>query len=169
MNIKIVRNLLDKQTHKAVWEHAHLHDWSYGQKSKASDRQQFFIKYFPKEDVTIQKLWSRIQKKLNLKACTVSRAYANGQVACQDGGIHFDDNREDTLTALYYPNPIWKPEWNGETVFYTSKGEIEKAISYYPNQLVVFDSTLLHSSRAPSILFPDIRVTIAFKLVDVQK
>lgn len=63
---------------------------------------------------------------------------------------------------LYYPNLEWKREWGGETMFYTMDNkEIEMAVEYRPNRLVVFDGEHPHSVRPPTSHAPFFRFTLS--------
>lgn len=104
-------------------------------------------------------------EKLAGRKLRVLRQYANGHTYGLGGQPHRDDDREGTFTLLYYPMPVWKPEWQGETVFHDEiTGEIELSISPRPNRAVFFDARIPHAGRAPSRSCPALRVTVAFKL-----
>lgn len=92
------------------------------------------------------------------------RQYANGHTYGQGGRPHRDDERSDTYTLLYYPVPEWRPEWEGETVFYDQRGEIARTVMPATNRAIVFDSRLSHAVRPPSRFFGGLRITVAFKL-----
>jgi SM-20-related protein len=92
------------------------------------------------------------------------RQYANGHTYGLGGQPHTDDARPGTFTLLYYPMPVWLPEWEGETLFYDLQGELIGGVKPAPNRAVLFDSRIPHCGRAPGRACPALRVTVAFKL-----
>ena len=65
----------------------------------------------------------------------------------------------DGKSLLYYMNNKWDRDWGGETLFCNSDNEIELAVEFKPNRVVVFDSHLYHRSSPPSIKSNAIRMT----------
>jgi hypothetical protein len=75
---------------------------------------------------------------------------------------HFPHNHDDELIVLYYVNTGWRPEWHGETIFYSEDlSEIELALPYTPGRVVVFDATIPHSYRPQSTIADHYRFTLA--------
>jgi hypothetical protein len=73
------------------------------------------------------------------------------------------------LTALYYCNLHWNREYGGETFFYSDDlTEISKVVEYIPNRLVIFDGTIPHTAKQPTIAAPYGRYTLAVKLTKVN-
>ena len=71
---------------------------------------------------------------------------------------------------LYYPNLEWRREWGGETMFYTMNNkEIERAVEYKPNRLVVFDGERPHSVRPPTAHSPFLRFTLSMFFTQDKK
>ena len=87
---------------------------------------------------------------------------ANGQTSGQYGTPHVDDGE---YTLLYYPNPDWNFEWQGNLNFLDLDHEIGKIISYKPNRLVCFPADMVHYADPPSIKFNGLRISLAYKLV----
>jgi hypothetical protein len=59
-------------------------------------------------------------------------------------------------------NVGWRPEWHGETLFYSEDlSEIELALPYTPGRVVVFDATIPHSYRPQSTIADHYRFTLA--------
>jgi hypothetical protein len=66
---------------------------------------------------------------------------------------------------LYYVNMEWREGWHGETLFYSDDKEaIERAISYVPGQVVVFDASIPHVLRPQSHSCDKYRFTFALML-----
>ncbi len=94
----------------------------------------------------------------------VLRSYINVYNLSTYLSTHSDDQREDTITFLYYANPNWHPDWGGETVFYNSEhDEIIKSVVPKPGRIAMFKSTIPHASRPPTIVADQQKFTIAIK------
>lgn len=75
---------------------------------------------------------------------------------------HFPHHHDNELIVLYYVNVGWRPEWHGETLFYSEDlSEIELALPYTPGRVVVFDATIPHSYRPQSTIADHYRFTLA--------
>ena len=94
----------------------------------------------------------------------VTQLYANGHTYGMGGSLHRDDGRPGAYTLLYYPNPEWQEEWDGQTLFYDEAGEIALSVRIRPNRAVYFDSRVWHRGTAPSRLCTGLRVSVAYKL-----
>lgn len=68
------------------------------------------------------------------------------------------------LTALWYLNAQWDPEWGGETLFFSDDGDARFVVSPRPGRLVVFDGTIRHVGRPPNRNCHASRYTFAIKL-----
>lgn len=65
-------------------------------------------------------------------------------------------------TLLYYPNPQWKEEWAGETLFFNEEvSEVVYTSIYKPGRVIIFDGGIPHSLRPQSKLAPQYRLTFA--------
>jgi hypothetical protein len=64
---------------------------------------------------------------------------------------HTDANIEGGKTFLYYANCEWNKNWGGETLFCNNKGELEIAVEFKPNRIVVFDNYIEHKSAPLSL------------------
>lgn len=94
----------------------------------------------------------------------IERAYINVYFLSTPTAVHADDQKDKRVTFLYYANPVWLPDWAGETVLYTRDGkEITQAVLPAPGRIAIFDSTQPHASRPPSILAQAPKFTIAIK------
>ena len=76
--------------------------------------------------------------------------------------IHKDEGF--AMTAVYFANPQWHPDWLGETLFYEDDGaEVRSAVTPAPGRLLIFDSLIAHRGGVPSRLCWYPRVTVASK------
>ncbi len=70
---------------------------------------------------------------------------------------------EPGVTSVYFVNPDWSDDWQGEMVFYDRDGEAHSMVSPHPGRVVTFSGGLLHRGGVPSRLCPEARLSIAFK------
>jgi len=84
------------------------------------------------------------------------------------GGVHQDSA---DVTALIYGNPIWHINWGSETIFtdsYSKDSEIIASIIPKPGRLVVFDSKIPHTGRAPNPAYVNHRFSVAYNFNKIQ-
>lgn len=71
--------------------------------------------------------------------------------------IHRDAGTD--LTALYYANPEWHPDWLGETLIYDQmESEVLAAVTPIPGRMLIFKSTIPHRVGVPSRTCSIVRV-----------
>lgn len=76
--------------------------------------------------------------------------------------VNFIHVHHGQVVLLYYPNLDWKPEWYGETLFYSEDGaSVSWAGAYTPGRVLLFDGEIPHSIRPQSSLAPHYRFTVA--------
>lgn len=106
-----------------------------------------------KEILEQSEAWKLIKDK------EVDRATINLSTPSDTNFIHTHKN---TLTAIYYVNLDWKPEWSGETLFYSEDlKDIVFASPYTPNRLIIADGEIPHTIRVQSDSAPHYRFTFA--------
>jgi hypothetical protein len=100
---------------------------------------------------------------------TDQRAYVNCSVYGDAYYIHRDcAAHERHVTALYYANLEWQPDWGGETIYYNDDEDAEFAISPRPGRLVIARGAVLHRGNVPSRSCYEERYTLAYKLNSVS-
>ena len=105
-----------------------------------------------------------IADKHGLGNLEILRSYINVYNMTTHLSAHSDDQQDDTFTFLYYANPIWHPDWGGETVFYDEKQEeIIQSVIPKAGRISVFTSTIPHASRPPTISAQQQKFTVAIK------
>ena len=108
---------------------------------------------------------NKIETLFDVKLET-QRMYLNGQAHGQCGSIHVDNNSDEEVeyvTAVYYANDEWSPEYGGFTVILEEDKSI-KYISYpEPNSLIIFNSKLPHIGLEPTTHCRTQRITMAQK------
>jgi hypothetical protein len=93
------------------------------------------------------------------------RAYVNCSVYGDGYYSHRDcATHEHHVTALYYANLDWHPDWGGETIYYNDEEDAELAVMPRPGRLVVARGALLHRGCVPTRICYDERYTLAYKL-----
>eukprot|EP00927_Polykrikos_kofoidii_P062972 TRINITY_DN57786_c0_g1_i1.p1 TRINITY_DN57786_c0_g1~~TRINITY_DN57786_c0_g1_i1.p1 ORF type:complete len:289 (-),score=39.16 TRINITY_DN57786_c0_g1_i1:69-935(-) len=99
----------------------------------------------------------------NCKPLDVYRIYTNSVMYGDVAFPHRDSCDENHITVIVYPNPEWKCEFGGETIFYDESGEIAAAIEPRPGRVAIFQGCIMHKGSPPSRLFWGARYTTAFK------
>jgi SM-20-related protein len=93
------------------------------------------------------------------------RAYVNCSVHGDGYYLHRDcPAREPHVTALYYANLEWLPDWGGETIFYNDEEEAEIVVTPRPGRLVIARGAVLHRGTVPTRVCYEQRYTLAYKL-----
>lgn len=106
-----------------------------------------------KEMLEQSEVWDLLKEK------TIDRATVNLSTPSDTNFIHTHKN---TLSAIYYVNLDWKPEWSGETLFYSEDlKDIIFASQYTPGRLILADGEIPHTIRAQSDSAPHYRFTFA--------
>ena len=95
------------------------------------------------------------------RALRLERVHANSHLFGDHQNPHPDI--DPGVTALYYANPEWQADWQGETIFYDAKGEPMSAVAPLPGRLAVFDGGMLHRGGVPSRTCFAARLSVAFK------
>jgi Rps23 Pro-64 3,4-dihydroxylase Tpa1-like proline 4-hydroxylase len=110
----------------------------------------------------ISDLWRKLKAE-HLQGHALVRCYANAHTFGVEGYPHVDSRKPGNYTTIVYINPIWKPEWAGETVFLNDAGDIFQAVLPKPGRITIFDGRVTHAARGLSRICPAMRVTLMFK------
>jgi hypothetical protein len=164
---KVIERLASDALHLSVWQACMEKRWYFGNQSVTEQAAIPFWKMDLDHVPALDQLWQQSRSVCEqITGCSlkVVRQYANGHTYGLGGRPHTDDAREGAFTLLYYPMPVWRPEWEGETLFFDNNGDVLTGVAPTPNRAVLFDSRLLHAGRAPSRYCGGLRVTVAFKL-----
>jgi len=167
MIFKIVEDLAPPDLHRAVWANCMEKKWYFGNQSVDFAPDIPFWKMDLEQSEPANRLWllaKPVCEEIAGHALRVIRQTANGQTYGQNGRRHVDDAREGCPTLIYYPMPQWNPDWEGETLFFNSYGDVLAGVMPLPNRAVLFDGRLSHAGRAPSRHCKGLRVSVAFKL-----
>lgn len=85
-------------------------------------------------------------------------------------GIHVDAPYfvEDNQTVLVYLNPVWDPQWGGETIFFDEDLDAREIVQPRPGRVLIFDGRIPHTGRPPEPKFMFNRYIIAYKYMDME-
>lgn len=166
-DIQVVDNFLSTEELNKVLHKSENFHWKYGHSSKPVG-----IKFWNCKLNDDEFFKTHILKKIEKcfkKKFIIKRVYANGQTYGLDGDYHIDDSDIDTYTFLLYVSNITKENVNsfdGYTLFKKDN----KVICVEPilNRCVLFKSNILHKAMAPSRSANMLRITIAFKLIEIK-
>jgi Rps23 Pro-64 3,4-dihydroxylase Tpa1-like proline 4-hydroxylase len=160
-SIKVYDNFFDEVTREDIFDYLQRPKWSL---TGGSEGNKFWhMDNLEEEEYFSNYLFEEIKEELDkVKNYNILRVYANGQTSGQYGTPHVDDGE---YTLLYYPNPDWNFEWQGNLNFLNLDHEIGKIISYKPNRLVCFPANMIHYADPPSMKFNGLRISLAYKLV----
>jgi SM-20-related protein len=116
-------------------------------------------------DPFLRGLRQTVERLFPAEQFTDQRAYVNCSVYGDGYYIHRDcAAHEPHVTALYYANLEWKPDWGGETIYYNDEEDTELAIMPRPGRLVIARGALLHRGNVPTRACHEERYTLAYKL-----
>jgi Rps23 Pro-64 3,4-dihydroxylase Tpa1-like proline 4-hydroxylase len=119
-------------------------------------------------DPFLRRLRQTVEMLFPNEQFTDQRAYFNCSVYGDAYYIHRDcAAHERHVTALYYANLEWQPEWGGETIYYNDDEDAEFAITPRPGRLVIARGALLHRGNVPTRGCYEQRYTLAYKLNSV--
>ena len=155
--IEIFDNFFPRDIKLEIFNSLQRPKWSL---TGGSNFQRFWhMENLEEEEYFSKFLFQKICNKLE-RSYRFIRIYANGQTAGQCGTPHTDDGE---FTFLYYPNPEWRVEYQGHLMF-LEHSEICKTVVYKSNRAVLFPAKMKHYADAPNRMFPDLRISLAYKL-----
>lgn len=181
-DVKINDNLVPAPLRRRITALMRLPIWAYGWTSNpGQDRFCFWHAHFAGGDwqarqscepellgtpelAAIADLWLAL-KRGPLRGHEPLRVYANSQTFGLEGYVHTDSkDTRNYFSTIYYPMAVWRPDWAGETLFYSrDRTEIVTSVTPRPGRAVTFPGAMPHCARAPSRDCPELRTTIVFK------
>jgi hypothetical protein len=138
--------------------------WSFHGRS-VDDGFTFWYKHLTDNKFFSEYMFEKV-RALTGKNFDIERIYANGQSHGMPGSLHQDNPANNAYTFLYYANPRWDITWGGETVFYENNQEYGSVL-YVPNSAILFKGSLFHAGLEPTRHMSGLRVTVAFKLLEI--
>ena len=169
--IKKFNDFLSQDDIDTIRKKIMTNNWMYGHKSKPNDNYSFWaMNKLPLDTFFSHTLFNKI-KKITGNNLAFNDIYFNGHTAGLFGYEHVDSKgvlNTSEVTFLIYCNSEWKSEWGGYTAF--KKDEDDYEIIYpKPWSAVYFQADITHHATPISIAFNDLRVTLAYKLIDLDK
>ena len=105
-----------------------------------------------------------IKQRLIDAELRLRRVYVNLSTAQDVYHYHCDSDINEDITLLYYFNPVWEPNWEGETHFGDEKAkEIIHSVSFIPGRVVTFSGSIPHKSSSPAFFAPEFRYVLTIK------
>ena len=182
--IDVFDDILDEQSHRALWDFLVAPGWKYGAYSdNAAGAPRYYYKHFAgysssgteardpagiAEELRanfppLYRMWRGIEQGI-LPGQWLSRCYANAMPPGVSGGIHRDSFEPAHLTLIYYPQLTWTPEEGGETLFFDeSETRVVGRLEPRPNRLAVFPGVIPHRAEPIAADSPANRITLMFK------
>jgi hypothetical protein len=82
---------------------------------------------------------------------------------------HADVSMGDSgVTVLYCANSTWDKDWGNEMLFASDKCEVEHAVAFKPNRVIIFDSSIPHKPTAISVDAPQYAYTFVAQFLDAK-
>ena len=141
--------IFDDKIYDVDWYYDYVKDlnYTYGeQDNKDTPPTGMVAELSTEKDVIYHKL-----SELYHDLCPVSdqynqidRAYVNAFAPRELPYYHTDG---DCITLLYYANPMWFPDWGGETKIIKYDREVF-AIAPVPGRIVIFNGSLRHTATS---------------------
>ena len=184
--IQVIDNFFSDEIHQEIYNLMIRPKWSF---TGGNDLSPFWHMDNLENEVYFNHfLFNLIQSKLD-KKFNILRIYANGQTAGQNGTAHPDNKTDEyrrDVTFLYYPNLKWRYSWGGHLVFLdevqgsymdvrkqyvlhdiTPSTKVSEIVTYVPNRAILFPSHIWHHSLEPNRSFNGLRISLAYKLVEI--
>ena len=167
--IFVVDNALDYSNQEALFNFCKnsLYSFGHGASSVSVTDMSRFICNLTAEELSrtgLDQLFRTLVKKYKKRDVHIDRSYINVYFPYTPTGMHTDDNDPDAISFLAYANPQWNLDWAGETQFFSSDlAQVEQSILPQGGRVIVFDSNIPHSARAPAVICPIPRFTVTIK------
>jgi hypothetical protein len=171
-NIIVVDNfLIQEELYKAI-DIIKSSKWSYyhGDNSNENSTNRWILKLDDTDFFSIY-VKNLIEKQFS-KKFYLKRVYASGQTYGQNGIYHIDDCESDTFTFCLYLSQINNNdiETAGGNLYIKIPNENKFVASYEPylNRGIFFPSTYLHKGSAFNRYIKEMRVCVAWKLLEIK-
>lgn len=159
--IKTIDSVFKKETMLKIFKEINSLNFIKGERDRTEDPNTATgeVARLEKNLFTFKVLKKYLSKYKYCNFSKLYRAYVNKFYPNENPYYHTDG--KSGYTVLYYANPEWKLDQQGETQFYLKKQV--KGVLPIPGRIVIFSSNLLH--RATSYRSME-RYTIALKFND---
>jgi hypothetical protein len=164
--IYVVNNFLSTEDLTKVLESSKYFRWSYGQLSIEGAGNKFWGSNLMNNDLFKTHIFHKIESFFK-KKFILHKVFANGQTYGMNGIYHTDTDAD--YTFLLYISDITHDNADivdGHTLF--KNGDDVLCVEPILNRGVLFKSNILHKALAPSRSADTLRISIAFKLREIE-
>ena len=167
--IYVVDNAIDYSGQEALFNFCRNSRYTFGHSASSVSHQDLsrFVSNLTAEELSkthLHKLFQTLAKKHFDKDVEIDRSYINVYFSNTTTGVHTDDDAPNAVSFLAFANPQWAVDWGGETQFFSDNlQEIRQSIIPRGGRVVLFNSNIPHSARAPSPLSTVPRFTVTIK------
>ena len=167
--IYVVDDALDYSAQEALFNFCRNSRYVFGHSASSTSHHDLsrFISNLTSEELSrtrLDELFKTQAKKHYGKDVIIDRAYINVYFSNTPTGVHTDDDAPESISFLAFANPQWSVDWGGETVFFSDNLQsIKQSIMPKGGRIILFDSTIPHSARAPSTMSAVPRFTVTIK------
>ena len=150
MNVNVYDDAFSKDLHQEILEYCQgpTCGYLYGESDEPGGPVTGVTHYLPEDSLLRLNILSEILNKVpEMKQVKCYQAYFNMFIPGEIPYFHMDDDEENNgITGLYYPQGGWKPDDGGETQFLMNN--TINGIPPIANRLVLFDAHILHRATS---------------------
>ena len=167
--IFVVDNAFDYSNQEALFNFCKNSLYSFGHAASSvssADLGRFICNLTAEElnHTGFDTLFESLVKKYKNRKVRIDRAYINVYFPYTPTALHTDDNKPDAISFLAYANPHWQSDWAGETQFFTDTiQDVDQSVLPRGGRVILFDSNIPHTARAPAVICPVPRFTLTIK------
>lgn len=167
--IYVVDNAVNYSNQEALYGFCKNSAFRFGHSASSVHPQDLsrFVSNLTPEELSVTKLdalFLTLVKDKYKRDVKIDRSYINVYFPYTPTATHTDDYVDDAITFIIYANPMWQADWAGETQFFTDDlHDIKKSVLPKGGRVVIFNSSIPHIARAPSVLCPVPRFTLTIK------
>ena len=167
--IYVVDNVINYGSQEALFDFCKNSMYSFGHVSSSVNPYDLsrFVSNLTDEELhrtSLDVVFADLVKKYYNKNVKIDRSYINIYFPYTPIAVHSDHHASNAVSFLMFINTQWHVDWAGELHFFNDDlSEITKSVIPKGGRAVVFDSSIAHSARSPSILSPVPRYTLTIK------
>jgi Rps23 Pro-64 3,4-dihydroxylase Tpa1-like proline 4-hydroxylase len=149
-NIFVYDNVFSFEQCVSFKEFAEKSNYSLGSKTSSvmeNGNDTFFQSTFEPQDIEHFGIFENISNDIaiQLNGKELNRCWFLASTHFTKYYFHTDRvKKHNALSFIYYVNLKWDKNWGGETLFCNTNGEVEIALEYKPNRVIIFDSHIPH-------------------------
>lgn len=174
--LMVIDNYFEPEFYEKILDEVHNFKWSlYGVSSIDIPGKHWRVDFVDNDQASnadpvdglinvpiVAEIWEKLRQG-HLRGHELVRVNANAHTFGTEGHLHIDRCADGHCFTVVYALARWKPEFAGESVFYTESGELIDAVLPAPNRVITFQSTSPHGGRALAQHCKDLRMLFDFK------